>query len=191
MTKPTVSTPFDLPLDFKRLLEKNVLHLWDEKYPAPDLTPLGEWLEVEGWDEVVSGLYSSCIYSNTVMTDLNDETLMEHMDIVKRKEIKNSDRISFARNHIEYLLSGSMDSIHSISIEFNDMPPAELCFTMYYHGQGGAMFGDFELCHSTEEFIKEFDGDLITSPADLSDLQILDLWKKSEAQLKSWRKSLS
>ena len=53
------------------------------------------------------------------------------------------------------------------------------------------MFGDFELCHSPEEFMKEFDGDLITTPADLSDLQILDLWKKSEAQLKSWRKSLS
>lgn len=190
MTMPTVSTPFDLPLDLKRLLEKNVLHLWNEKYPAPDLTPLGEWLEVEGWDEVISGLYSSCIYSSNVMTYLNDETLMEHIDIVKRKDIKNSDRISFARNHIEYLLSDSMDSIHSISIEFNDMPPADLCFTMYYHGQGGAKFDDFELCHSPEKFIKEFDGDLITSPADLSDLQILDLWKKSEHQLKSWRKSL-
>jgi len=47
------------------------------------------------------------------------------------------------------------------------------------------------LCHSPEEFIKEFEGDLITSPADLSDIQILDLWKKSEDQLKSWRQSLS
>ena len=181
----------EFPRSLHKILEEAVLHLWDDNYPEPDLTPLGKWLEVDGWNEVVTGLFSSCIYASSILEDLNDENLIEYTEVANKKKIKNSDRITFARNHIEHLLSESMDSLHSITIDFEKMPPAELCFTMYYHGQGGAMFGDFELCHSPEEFIKEFDGDLITTPADLSDLQILDLWKKSEAQLKSWREALS
>ena len=41
-----------------------------------------------------------------------------------------------------------------------------------------------------QETILTYPGDILT-PDDLSDLEILNLWKQSEAQLKSWRKSLS
>ena len=179
------------PVALQKKLEEAALHLWDKSYPEPDLSSMAVWLETDGWDFVVNGLYSSCIYSSVVMNDLDDETLMEHIEVTSRRKIKNSDRILFTKNHIEYLLSDSMDSLHSIPIEFRKMPPAELCFTMYYHGQGGAMFGDFQLCHSSEEFIEQFEGDIILTPDDLSDLQILNLWKQSEEQLKSWRRSLS
>lgn len=191
MTRPIAEIPLGLPSNLAKLLEEAVFHLWDENYPEPDLSILAEWLEAEGWDEVVSGMFSSCIYSSSILDAINDENLLECTDVLSKKKIRNSDRISFARNHIEHLLSESMDSIHSITIGFEHMPPAELCFTIYYHGQGGATFSDFQLCHSTEEFIEQFEGEIVTTPDKLSDLHILNLWKQSEVQLKSWRKSLS
>lgn len=178
----------ELPLDLQALLKRAFLHLSDRSLPKVDLRPLSEWLEVEGWDDVVTGLVSSYIDSSCLLDDFNDEMLLEHSDIENASLIKASDRIAYARQRIEYLLSTSMDSVHAVPIMFEHEIQAELCFTMYYHPQGGATFGEFELHHRSEEFLERYAGEIITDPRDLSDSQIRHLWKKSEAQLKSWEK---
>jgi hypothetical protein len=99
------------------------------------------------------------------------------------------DRLIFARGQIEYLLSTSMDSFHSIPIEMKRMPPAEICFTMYFHGQGGATFYGIEVTHSAQDYIESLKGEFILDANDLSDMKFLDLWKKSEPKIKAWRKS--
>ena len=172
------------PPALQKIIDEAVLHLWDENFPCPDLNALSGFLEVEGWDLVVERLNGSCISTDELTYVLNDETLMEYTDTTSIDSITNTDRITFTRRHIEDLLSQSMDSFHSICIETQKMPPADLCFTMYFHPQGGASFYGFELCHSSEDFIQARKGSLILDANDLSDKEILKLWKQSANELK-------
>jgi len=134
------------PSNLQKVLDSAILHLWDKRLPNPDLTLLHEWLETDGWDLVVAGLNSSCTGLCEISESLNDESLIEYFDLEK-ENITNMDRLLYARGHIESLLSASMDSFHSIPVEMKEMPPAELCFTMYFHGQGGATFYGIEVAH--------------------------------------------
>jgi hypothetical protein len=179
------------PPALQKIIDEAVLHLWDENYPRPDLDTLSGFLEVEGWDLVVDGSNGSCISTDELTYVLNDETLIEHTDITSIESITNADRIAFTRGHLEHLLSESMDSFHSIAVEAEKMPPAELCFTMYFHPQGGATFYGIEVAHSSADYIESYGGEIILEASDLTDKKILDLWKKSEAKIKAWRKSLS
>jgi hypothetical protein len=178
------------PTDIQSILDAAVLYLWDKRRPEPNLELLTEWLEGDGWDDVVSGLTASCIYTSRILDDMNDENLLEYRDIANQEIITNSDRIEFARCRIESLISDSMDSFHSIPIESKKMPPAELCFTMYYHPQGGASIDGISVCHSHQDYLDECKGEIITDVNDLSNTEILTLWKKSEAELKAWREKV-
>ena len=168
---------YRFPPALQKIIDEAVLHLWDENFPCPDLNALSGFLEVEGWDLVVEGLSGSCISADELTYVFHDEMLMEYTEITSIDSIKNIDRINFTRGHIEHLISQSMDSFHSIPIEAQKMPPANLCFTLFFHPQGGATFYDFELCHSSEDFIQARKGRLILDANDLSDKEILDLWK--------------
>jgi len=178
------------PSNLKTILDAAVLHLWDNRRPQPDLEVLSAWLEGDGWDDVVSALIGGCIYTSRIMDDLNDETLLEYRDITDPKIITNPQRIEFARSRIEHLISDSMDSFHAIPLHSKKMPPAELCFMMDYHPQGGACFSGISVCHSHQDYLDDCDGEIIIDANDLSDVKILALWKKSEADLKAWRKKL-
>ena len=166
------------PPKLQKILDKAVLHLWDKAIPLPDLSSLEEWLETDGWDDVVSGIQGSYIHLSEALEFFNDEVLIEYVDIDQQLRITNDDRISFARNHMEFKISESMDSFHSIAFETKKMPPAVLCITMYYHGQGGAEFHDISVCHSTEDYLQDCCGEIIMDPNDLSDLKIIEMWKK-------------
>ena len=165
------------PSKLQKILDKAVLHLWDKEIPLPDLSPLEEWLETDGWDDVVSGIQGSYILLSEASEFLSDENLMEFLDIDQKLKITNDDRISFARNHMEFKISESMDSFHSIDIETKKMPSAVLCITLYYHGQGGALFHDISVCHSTADYLQDCNGEIIMDPNDLSDLKIIEMWK--------------
>ena len=178
------------PPNVQKTLDAAVLHLWDKRRPEPDFDSLSEWLEGDGWDDVVSLLVGCFIYTDRIMDDLNDENLLEYRDIDNQACITNSDRIEFARDHINHLISDSMDSFHALPVESKNMPPAELCFTMYFHPQGGAYFSGISVCHSHQDYLRACEGDFIIDANDLSDSQILNLWKKSEAKLKAWRKKI-
>jgi hypothetical protein len=176
------------PPNVQKTLDAAVLHLWDKRRPEPDFDSLSEWLERDGWDDVVSLLVGCCIYTDRIMDDLNDENLLEYRDIENQASITNLDRIEFARDHINHLISDSMNSFHALPVESKNMPPAELCFAMYFHPQGGAYFSGISICHSHQDYLNECNGEIIIDANDLSDLEILALWRKSETQLKAWRK---
>jgi hypothetical protein len=44
------------PKKLQLLIDDGIRHLWDPKYPDPDLSLLAEWLESEAWDDVVNGM---------------------------------------------------------------------------------------------------------------------------------------
>lgn len=69
------------PPKLQKIIDKAVLHLWDKAIPLPDLSSLEEWLETDGWDDVVSGIQGSYIHLSEALEFFNDEDLMEYVDI--------------------------------------------------------------------------------------------------------------
>ena len=61
------------PPKLQKILDKAVLHLWDKAIPLPDLSSLEEWLETDGWDDVVSGIQGSYIHLSEALEFFNDE----------------------------------------------------------------------------------------------------------------------
>jgi hypothetical protein len=173
------------PKRLQRLIDDGIRHLWDAKYPEPDLFLLAEWLESEAWDDVVSGLMSCYIDRDRVIEFLNDETLLEYFDINESIGITDEDRIGLARGRIDSLIEDSMCSAHVIDVESKGMPPASLAMTMYFHPQGGAEFYDLTICHSAEDYLASLKPEYILGQSDLSDDEILKLWKKSKARKKA------
>lgn len=174
------SKPIEFPPEVRELLDAAVLALWDPARPAPDLSPISEWLEVDGWDYVVNGIVGPYRYLSELADYLDDDYLLDCTDIEKHSLIKNPDRIEFGRSVIASRLDDCMDSIHFIPVDSLSMPPAALCMMMYYHPQGGAEFSDLVLCHSIEDYLESLKGDIVMNADDLSDGDILGLWRKAK-----------
>lgn len=166
------------PADAQLLIDQAICNLWDKKYPKPDLEPLGAWLESDGWDYVVDGIFSPYFHIEKVKDYFSDESLIDYGYAVATSEITDKLRIEFARHKIDYLLSESMDSVHIIEIESMDMPPAVLCILMYYHGQGGAFFDFIGVDFSAEDFVNSIKNEIILDHEFLTDSKILEFWLK-------------
>jgi hypothetical protein len=173
------------PKKLQLLIDDGIRHLWDPKYPDPDLSLLAEWLESEAWDEVVNGMMGGYIDRDRVLEFLDDETLMEDFEIDELTGISDQDRIDFARGRIHDLFEDNMCSVHVIDVESKAMPPASLAMTMYYHPQGGAEFYDLTICHSAEDYLASLKPECILEQSDLPDEEILKLWKKPKARRKA------
>ena len=177
------------PAEIRGLLDAAVLKLWDPARPVSDLSPVADWLEADGWDHLVRGTVGSYRYVSEVAEYLDDFYLIEYTDIEDYSQIKNADRLKYARMMIADKLEECMDSIHCIPVESLSMPPAALCMVMYYHPQGGAEFGYLEVCHSIEDYLESFKGDIIMDVNSLSDREILRLWRKAKSARPKKKKS--
>jgi len=167
-----------IPANLRPLVDQAICNLWDKNCPLPDLSPLGDWLEVDGWDYVVDGIYSPYADMDALKEFLSDEMLIEYDYAAHASEITDAIRLEFARQKIDHLLTESMDSMHVIELESKSMPPAVLCVLMYYHGQGGAFFNSIDVDFSAEDYIESFKEDIILDQHSLSDQQILSAWMK-------------
>jgi hypothetical protein len=192
------SSLIEFPPEVRALLDQAVLALWDPARPDPDLNSITDWLEVEGWDYVVDGLVGAYRYVGSrtgpnylgqIVDYLNDDYLLECTDIDNYSRIKNADRIEFARSVIASSLEESMDSIHSIPVLSDTMPPADLCMMMYFHPQGGAEFSNLFVCHSIDDYLEPLKGDIAMDANSLSDRDILKLWRKGKFNWVKSRKS--
>jgi hypothetical protein len=173
------------PKKLQLLIDDGIRHLWDPKYPDPDLSLLAEWLESEAWDDVVNGMMGGYIDRDRVIEFLNDGTLLEYFDIDESIGFSDEDRIGFARARINSLFEDGMCSVHVIDVESKGMPPASLAMTLYYHPQGGAEFYDLTICHSAEDYLASLKPECILEQGDLTDEEILKLWKKPKARRKA------
>ena len=84
------------PANLRSLVDQAICNLWDKNCPLPDLSPLGEWLEVDGWDYVVDGIYSSYADMEVLKEFLSDEMLIEYDYAAHTSEI--TDAIKEARS---------------------------------------------------------------------------------------------
>lgn len=168
------------PVELRPLVDQAIFHLWDKKYPRPDLTPLGDWLGLgsEGWDYVVSGLFSPYVHIEDTKEFFSDEMLIEYGYAVNLSDITDEIRLKCACQRIDSLISGSLDSMHVIELESEKMPPAVICILMYYHPQGGAYFTSIDIDFSVEDYIDSIKDDIILGQDYFSHQQILKAWVK-------------
>jgi hypothetical protein len=173
------------PKKFQVLIDDAIRHLWDPKYPEPDLLLLTECLEDEAWDDLVMGILGGYIDRDRLIEFLDDATLLDYVDVDEKTGITVQDRINFARGRLEHLLNETMCSIHAIDVESKAMPPASLCIMMYYHGQGGSSYYDISVWHTEDEYLASLKPEIILEQGDITDVEILNLWKKPRAKKKS------
>ena len=168
------------PVELRPLVDQAIFHLWDIKYPRPDLTPLSDWLGIgsDGWDYVVDGLISPYIYIDEAKEFFSDEMLIDYGYEVEPPDITDAIRLTFARERIEHLISVSMDSMHVIELESKKMPPAVICILMYFHPQGGAFFDPIKVDFTVEDYLDSTKDDIILDKDQLSDQLILQAWVK-------------
>ena len=173
------------PKKLQVLIDDAVRHLWDPKYPKPDLCPLIGFLEDGAWDDVVNGIVGGFIDRDSVVEFMDDATLVDYIDVDEKTGITDEYRINFARGRLDSLIEENMYSIHAIDVESKNMPPASLGIMMYYHGQGGAHFYDISVCHSPEDYLASLKPETILEQGDLRDEDILKLWKKQRRRKKA------
>lgn len=173
------------PKPIQEVLDDLIRHLWDQNFPKPNLDSLSEWLEVDGWDDVVDGLHASYVYCDALAEFFNDRVLMDYVDLRDLESITDADRLTYARNRVEFLTQESMDSLHIIEIDSETLPPAVLGVMLYYHGQAGeASFHEIKAAFTPEDYIKSKKGVLVMGNDDLSDEEILQMWEHPNRRTK-------
>ena len=173
------------PKKFQLLIDDAIRHLWDPKYPKPDLQSLTELLEDEAWDDLVMGILGGYIDRDSLIEFLDDSTLMDYEYVDEKTGITDQSRINFARGRLQSLLDETMCSIHTIDVESKAMPPATLCIMMYYHPLGGSSYYDISVWHTEDEYLDCLKPEIILEQGDISDVEILKLWKKPRVRKKA------
>jgi hypothetical protein len=176
----------EFPRSLQKILEEGVLHLWDDNYPKPDLTPLGEWLEVDGWDDLLAAWTNEDVALNLkewANFKFSDSSLRDDEGIDDSVAITDQMRVDYARAAISDAVEQSdgydSPSVHSFPIERKDGKQAILGCTVEIHGQTGpvpqwhGVFADKEAYYG---YLRETGFLLHSNVDEISDAEILSFW---------------
>jgi len=151
---------------------------------APNLQPIYDWLEDDGWDAIV-GAWSNeemaIKLEDLAETAFDDEELAYDLDM-DVKDITDEMRITRTRELINESLDDGYESpsVHSYKLlPESDESPVIGC-VMEIHGQGGAVADWWGVYKNHDDFIKSIraSGLILLSELDaLTDEKILSLWQ--------------
>jgi hypothetical protein len=152
--------------------------------PEPDLKPLYDWYEVDGWDAVISAWTHEAMAFNLFYLAQNtfEDNEMAACEGIEVDEITDELRISYARGRIE---SGYEDeyltpTLHSCELKRADWDSVILGCVMEIHGQGGLYLNWWGLFKTQDDFYDSIrnSGYIIESDLEgITDEQILSLWE--------------
>ncbi len=169
----------ELPDNLEEIKNAAIENFWTKSGEAPDLTQLQEWLEDEGWNIVVSGMYGQCLWVETLADQwFYDQAIIEDSDIKDTAEITDQNRIQHAKKRAEYAHSESDDTVHLVELSKSGYEPVYLVCLVLGRGQGGWEVEWEGLFANIESYLSKFDGMLLLGKEELTDFQILSLWQK-------------
>lgn len=168
----------NFPREIRKILDLEVMRLWDSSYSQQDLNPVGRWFEVEGHDWLGMSLQSSCIYLDALIEFFSDSSIIAYGWAEEMHEITDPVRLEFIRHMIQHALEASQTSVHVIEYIPSKFPPADLCFLLVDNGPGGYDFQYLDVYFSFDDFLtgNELTQQLIFAPSNLSEEQILGMW---------------
>ena len=171
----------ELPQSLHKLATDVVNSVIHKRLPLPDLTPIQDWFENEGWDEVVMSVQGNIVYVENIASDsFNDDSIRENSDSA---EIQITDviRIQFGRMFIESQLDQTEDSLHAVELKVLQLPSVFLDCMVIGQGQGGWYCDWGSAYQSMDELLEAYKGMAVRDSSDFSDDEILALWKKDES----------
>ena len=178
----------DIPESLQELAILAVKKVFKKYRPIPDLKPLHDWFEDDGWDEVVMSGQGGCIYLESVSsTDFYDEYLKEDLD-GGDETITDEMRIAFARKRIDFQLSQADDSIHAVELKVPDLPPVFLDCLIKGQGQGGWEVEWGPAYKTIQELLDSYGDMVVMDSKTVSDNKILKLWRANEKEMKRLRR---
>ena len=156
--------------------------------PEPDLKPLYDWFEVEGWDAIIDAwAYEDMAFNLFYLSQGKfEDSEMATCEGLEIKELTDELRISYARACIE---SGHEDeyltpSLHSCELKRDDGELVILGCVMEIHGQGGPYLNWWGLFKNQAEFYDSIrnSGYIIESDLEgITDEKILSMWEHPNA----------
>ena len=178
------------PPNLQKIVDELVRHV-HEGSPAPKrVEDLMEWLEVDGWDYVLSAWDDEQIVLNLkdfAGYEFNDAALLLYED--PEGSITNKIRISYARDRIAYAFEDSdgdtCPSVHALKIEDSSTRNAVMGILVEIHGQGGPVPYYFGTFVDRDRFYKglKTTGYLFRDDEEsLTEEEILKLWETKSAR---------
>ena len=105
------------------------------------LTEIYEWLEVDGWDELIAGDNEQmAVDLKDAQILFDDRELRKELDVPAGKPITDNERVSWARTQLQSRLDDewiTQLSIHTFPIFASDGSTAVIGCLIGIHGQGG------------------------------------------------------
>ena len=171
----------ELPQSLHELAGEVIQGVLNGILPLPNLKPVQDWFEDEGWDEVVMSMQGSCVYLDQFVPDFfSDESVRDHSDL-DDIEITDAMRIQFGRMFIDHRLEQSEDSVHAVELKVSPLPSVYLDCMVIGQGQGGWLLEWGTAYASVQELLDSYEGTAIGDSTSISDEKILELWQKDES----------
>ncbi len=164
----------------------------NKKASSQSLGLIQEWLEVDGWDALISDLGDQMALNlcHLAQFQFEDGELRACMDIPKDVSVTDDDRIRWGRGHIDRVLTGDdeylLPSVHTYELSATDGSKACIACTVEIHGQGGPVCQWQGIWPTRESFLqalgKDHDYWVVPLMGDIPDDVILKLWQKPKAR---------
>ena len=170
----------ELPSSLQKLAVDVINSVLNGSLPLPDLKPIEDWLEDEGWDEVVMSVQGSCVYLDHIASDFfNDDSVREHSDS-DDVHITDEMRVHFGRMFIDSRLEQSEDSVHAVELKVSPLPSVFLDCMIVGQGQGGWLIEWGSVYKSVNELLESYEkvDAVIGASTEVSDKRILEIWRK-------------
>jgi hypothetical protein len=167
----------EVPEDLRSLRDAAVAYAHGKRKTCPDLKPLEDWFEDDGWDDVVMSVQGGVVHLGSVADKyFSNSMLRDYVDVPPKARISKALKLAYARERLNYELSQTDDSLHAVQI--SNAPDTYLACFIFGQGQGGWEVDWSGLFTSTDEFIRLDEGlyDYFVSSDHISDDEILRLW---------------
>jgi hypothetical protein len=168
----------EVPQELKSLRDDAVAFAHGKIKECPDLGPLEVWFENgDGWDHVVMSVLGGVVCVESVAeTYFSNSMLRDYVDVLPKARITKAQKLTHARERLEYYLSQTDDSLHAVKI--NNAPDTYLACFIFSQGQGGWDVNWLGVFKSTDELTRLDEGcnGYFVSSDHISDEEILRLW---------------
>jgi hypothetical protein len=157
-----------------------------------------EWLEVEGWDDLIGDLGEQLAINLGRLSHLkfNDYEARYYLDVPDDEMMTDQYRVAWGRMQIDRVLSEYdeylLPSLHTYQIYSDDGNSAVIGCLVEIHGQAGPVCQWQGLWNTRDEFLAAVgDGKsywVTPLMGDVPDTQILELWQKPKGVKKRSKK---
>jgi len=168
----------EIPESLRKLAEDTIKSVFDKNFPAPDLKPLHDWYEDDGWDHVVMSIDAGSVNLKNLAADYFHDYVISDESGSDDIEVTDHMRLSYARKLLDKRLEESMDGIQAVELKVPSLPPVFLdCFI---HGQGQYGYEVYwgKAYKSPQEVLDIYKNIWVMNSRDVSDEDLLKLWNR-------------